>query len=354
MEDIKIYYPSELQDTEIGTDTGLSSNITSTKENSVVESINTVSDSNIQISRVANEIVGISLDTLKSRILGTYTFSDSGSIQIGKYVSGVSGQIQLTPDGITATNSSGATTFAIDGTTGDATFLGTISAGSIVTGYLSVGSAASDVNSGLTGINADRVSISGSTSFTAGYDPTTKVASTAGTYTSTATEAAAKVKIFPDTSTGIVAYASNGTTEVFKVMVGGTIADPTATGDVQIGNYAGGNGALWDQSETTLKIKGNIEAGTISGVTISGSTFKTASSGQRVEMTANGSKIVIYKSNGTTPYLELDNEQIIFASRSSASSETNAIYYYKSGSNYGFKTRMEGGNWSIDQSPWSP
>jgi hypothetical protein len=39
-----------------------------------------------------------------------------------------------------------------------------------------------------------------------------------------------------------------------------------------------------------------------------------------------------------------------FDSRSSAPSNTNALYYYKSGSNYGFRTRMEGGNWSITQS----
>lgn len=136
-----------------------------------------------------------------------------------------------------------------------------------ITGYIPTGGAAADVNASTTTINADKINISGSTTFSSGYDPTSKVAMVGGSYTST-NATAAKVQIFPDTDTGIVAYASNGTSVVFKVVVGGT-----DVGDVILGNYAGGAGALWDQSAGILKIKGNIEAGNIDADRISSGTL---------------------------------------------------------------------------------
>lgn len=133
-----------------------------------------------------------------------------------------------------------------------------------ITGYIPTGGAAADVNGGVTSISAAKINISGATTFTSGYDPTSKVAMVGGNYTSTAATAS-KVQIFPDANTGIVAYASNGTSVVFKVVVGGT-----DVGDVIIGNYGGGSGAKWDQSAGTLKIKGNIEAGTVEADTLIG------------------------------------------------------------------------------------
>lgn len=214
---------------------------------------------------------------------------------------------------------------------------GNLTASSVtITGYIPTGGAAADVNSSVTSINANRINISGQTTFTAGYDPTTKVASTAGTYTSATS--GARVQVFPDVNTGIVAYDSSNS-KVFEVLVGGT-----NVGDVTIGNYSSGNGMFWDDSAATFTIKGDMTAGNITGVN-----FQTASSGARVLISAGGSKIEI-KNSGGSNILELDDEVIIFASRSSAPNETNAIYYYKSGSNYGFRTRMESGNWQITQS----
>ena len=206
-----------------------------------------------------------------------------------------------------------------------------------VTGYIPTGGAASDVNTSVTTINANRINISGSTNFTAGYDPTTKVASLGGNYAS-ASGTGARVQIFPDSSTGIVAYDSSNS-KVFEVLVGGS-----NVGDVIIGNYSGGNGMFWDDSASTFTIKGDMTAGNITGVN-----FQTASSGARVLISAGGSKIEI-KDSGGSNLLELDDNVIIFASRSSTPNETNAIWYYKSGSNYGFRTRMESGNWQITQS----
>jgi hypothetical protein len=192
----------------------------------------------------ANDTIGHSINTKTNKILGSYSFGKVGSLQVGNYVNGTSGDIRITPDGITARNSSGTNTFAIDGTTGNASFFGTIQAGSVVVGY---------------------------------------VASTGGQYTTTAATAA-KVMLLPDANTGIVAYASDGTTVVFKVVVGGT-----DVGDVQLGNYGGSNGALWDNSAGTFNIRGTMNAGTITGTLI-----KTSASGTRVQMDADGDNIAWY------------------------------------------------------------
>lgn len=87
---------------------------------------------------IAAETISQSLDTKSKKILGSYTFAQVGAIKIGEYVNGISGEIDISPDGITAINVNGQTTIAIDGTTGDATFLGTIQAGSFIAGDSSV------------------------------------------------------------------------------------------------------------------------------------------------------------------------------------------------------------------------
>jgi len=82
---------------------------------------------------VASHLISSMLNSISGKILGGFSFGRSGSIKIGKYVNGVSGEIALSPNGITGLNSSGVVTFAIDATTGNASFLGTIyaAAGSI-------------------------------------------------------------------------------------------------------------------------------------------------------------------------------------------------------------------------------
>jgi hypothetical protein len=189
----------------------------------------------------ANDTIGHSINTKTNKILGSYSFGKVGSLQVGNYVNGTSGDIRITPDGITARNSSGTNTFVIDGTTGDAEFYGTIKAGSLVVGY---------------------------------------VASTAGTYQTTAATAA-KVMLLPDANTGIVAYASDGTSVVFRVLVGGA-----NVGDVQIGNYSNNNGALWDDSTGKFNIRGTIVA----------ETFTTGTSGNRVAIETAADVIKWYDS----------------------------------------------------------
>lgn len=79
----------------------------------------------------------------------------------------------------------------------------------------------------------------------------------------------ARVDMFPDANTGIVAY-DNAAAKVFEVLVAGT-----DVGDVTIGNYAADKGAKWDKSAATFNVKGALTAGT--GSSIDGSFLVTGS-----------------------------------------------------------------------------
>jgi hypothetical protein len=97
----------------------------------------------------ARETLSNTLNTKTKKILGEFTFGQVGAIAIGVYENGVSGDIRITPNGITARDINGTTTFSLDGTTGDAVFKGTITAGALVTGSVTVqGQGAFIVNDG--------------------------------------------------------------------------------------------------------------------------------------------------------------------------------------------------------------
>jgi len=110
-------------------------------------------------------------------------------------------------------------------------------------------------------ISGNLIEITGSTTFASGYDPSDKVADLGGKYNSAAS--GARVRIFPDTNTGIQIVDSSAN-DVFKALVGGT-----DVGDVIIGDYSGGAGAKWDNSESSFDIQGTLTACTVgSGQTI--------------------------------------------------------------------------------------
>jgi len=155
-----------------------------------------------------------------------------------------------------------------------------IAAGAVTTSQLNftplisaggTGAIVATINASTEGITiaSNKISISGSTTFSAGYDPSTKVEKVGGNYMSATSGAA--VKIFPDANTGIQVLDDLGN-NVFLAIVGGT-----DVGDVTIGNYAGGQGIKYDKSANTTDFKGNISAGTISGVQINGATISGGS-----------------------------------------------------------------------------
>lgn len=83
---------------------------------------------------IARHTISDSIDTQSRRIKGMFQLDKSGGIQVGQYQNGISGETDITSNGITAINKNNQTTFAIDGDTGDATFMGTIQAGSLIAG----------------------------------------------------------------------------------------------------------------------------------------------------------------------------------------------------------------------------
>jgi len=164
-------------------------------------------------------------------------------------------------------------------------------------------------------IEADNITIGGATTFESGYDPTTKTAKVGGTYDSALS--GARVRIFPDSNTGIQIIDDSGN-DVFKALVGGT-----NVGDVIIGNYAGGQGIFYDKSENKTTFAGNlsaasgtlgtITAGSFNGCTITGGTIQTASSGARIKLDSTN-YLQAYDSSGylrvklTTDSLRFNNE----------------------------------------------
>lgn len=89
--------------------------------------------------KVAYEVLGQALNTRSKKILAEFEFTQQGAIQIGKYENGVSGDLRISPNGIVARDEAGNTTFALDGTTGNAVFKGEIQSGALITGLVSVG-----------------------------------------------------------------------------------------------------------------------------------------------------------------------------------------------------------------------
>lgn len=138
MDNDKIYYPEEIQTYPLP-ETMEEANDASTN---FVGKTNAGPSTDVNLMfpprNVARETISETLNTKTMKILGTYTFGEVGAISIGVYENGVSGDIRITPNGITARDINGDTTFALDGTTGDAVFKGTVTAGSLVTGNVTV------------------------------------------------------------------------------------------------------------------------------------------------------------------------------------------------------------------------
>ena len=66
------------------------------------------------------------INTAAGTILGSFTFSGSGALQIGTYINGTSGDLKLSPTGILARDSAGDTTFSINAETGVAVLNGLV------------------------------------------------------------------------------------------------------------------------------------------------------------------------------------------------------------------------------------
>jgi len=137
-DDLKIYYPQTISDTPFPQEKVSDSSISQASSGGVYEP-QTTKAKEFPRKRIAVETIGSALNTKSRKILAEFEFTESGSIKIGKYEAGISGDIRITPNGITARDKTGLTTFSLDGDTGDAVFKGTIQTGALIAGIVTVG-----------------------------------------------------------------------------------------------------------------------------------------------------------------------------------------------------------------------
>jgi hypothetical protein len=132
----KVYTPEVLEDSNFPTEETIS---TSTVASSGVYTPTEIEDTSLPVKKIANELISSVLNTQSHKILGELQFTRMGAIQIGSYEEDETGDVRISPEGIVGRNTQGETTFALDGETGDATFKGTVRAGSLVSGDLVLG-----------------------------------------------------------------------------------------------------------------------------------------------------------------------------------------------------------------------
>ncbi len=119
----------------------------------------------------------------------------------------------------------------------------------------------------------------------------------------TATSGGRIEMLYPDSGVGLWVYNSGGD-KVFRVDVAGTDA-----GDVWLGDFDNDKGCHWDNSATIFTVRGLLTADDIvAGGTITGNTFQTASSNQRVIIDGPNNKIDLVEAAGTNVVLRIDDD----------------------------------------------
>jgi len=135
----KIYYPKTIEDTPFPLQEGAVQFDIDQKTSNDKYGAKEVKSGDFPTRRVAYELLGSALNTRSRKILAEFEFTQTGAIQIGDYKNGESGDLRISPNGIVARDPSGLTTFAIDGTTGNAVFKGEVQAGTFISGLVVVG-----------------------------------------------------------------------------------------------------------------------------------------------------------------------------------------------------------------------
>ena len=139
MSDEKVFKPTEIEDTPLP-DQIEGENFSETQKTSnQTFGQRKIKDQRFPVKKIATELLSSSLNTKTKKILAEFQFTESGALQIGKFLVDVSGDLRITPNGITARDKKGDITFALDATTGDAVFKGSVQAGSLISGSVIVG-----------------------------------------------------------------------------------------------------------------------------------------------------------------------------------------------------------------------
>ena len=136
----KVYTPEVIPDAGFPLEGTPTTAITSSTQQTTNQTYGAkeMAEQGFPLKMVAKEVLSSAINTITKKITKAFEFTKSGALQIGEYINGVSGDIRISPDGITARNNAGNTTFSIDGDTGDAIFTGDVRASTFTSDYFNV------------------------------------------------------------------------------------------------------------------------------------------------------------------------------------------------------------------------
>jgi hypothetical protein len=302
----KVYFPTAISDVSFpgaATDTTPQSGSQGGISADTVLDPNAINSGEFPYKKISDEVLSSSLDTQSKRILGSYSFGSMGAIKIGDYVSGSSGDLRLTPDGLTARNSSGETTFSIDGVTGNATFAGTLAAGVVVAvGALVVGS---NVGIGTAQTAGQVTTIVGNTittSYVNALNVTAKYVVASISISSPSISGGSIAigsgnSIFKANSNGIYLGNSSFESAPFRVNMSGQVVAESIT----LTNASIGAGSVYQGTPIASAYIGNLTANQITTGTLTGLTVQSSSGGQRIVLD-NGDLLRFYYGGSQTGY----------------------------------------------------
>jgi hypothetical protein len=140
MAEEKVYTPEVIEETPYpqGTSELVGSEKSSPASGDVYAPAITQS-STVRTQRIATQLLSTALNTKSKKILQEFELEQSGGLRIGNYQNGETGEVLITPNGITAKDIAGLISFALDALTGSAVFRGSIQAGTLITGAVAVG-----------------------------------------------------------------------------------------------------------------------------------------------------------------------------------------------------------------------
>jgi hypothetical protein len=256
----QVYHAEEIADTAFPTEVAQTPYGSTDTGSAVVVGNETINNQSFPTSQI-KDLISNSFNTITRKIKGSYTFTQHGAIQIGQYKAGASGEIKISPAGLSATNTAGQTSFAIDGETGDATFMGTILAGSVIAssilaGFITVGGASADVNSHATTISGTKLTTG---TVTADY-VVASISISSPTITGGSIAIGSGNNIFKADGNGIyLGHATYGSAP-FRVDMSGNL---TATSATISGTITSGGGSSYTGNAISDSYIGNIHASKI-------------------------------------------------------------------------------------------
>jgi len=136
----KVYTPEVIPDAGFPLEGTPTTAVTSSTQQTTNQTFGAkeMAEQGFPLKMVAKELMSTAINTITKKITKAFEFTKSGALQIGEYINGVSGDIRISPDGITARNNAGNTTFSLDGDTGDAIFTGDVRASTFTSDFFNV------------------------------------------------------------------------------------------------------------------------------------------------------------------------------------------------------------------------